>query len=255
MKVRHKFATVAMLAMLLVGSLFVGVSGAAAVTYNGSLAGRPIDGNAASTCQGLAYGRVNGLVVLFTAAHCAGAGGTVVNGPNGRLGTWMADVGGAAHDLAAILLDYGNYPSNKNQIFRGNGGQWWTITQAIPSANIGCVGLAGRFGNTIYQNFNHSLVSDDTWRDGHDTSFYSHASDYSSCLINTDIVYHSLYKDSGSSFLMYGYTNQVLGIATLRNGSNLVFTPAFEGITALNNYWKSHGSAQGAHFCYSASCP
>ena len=220
--------------------------------YTGNLAGRPIDGSASTSCQGLAYGKVDNSIVLFTAAHCAGAAGSAVKGPTGTtIGYWWADVGGAAsHDFAAIILISGNWPSALNRIYRG--GSDWIITQRWPSSSYSCVGISNDFGSLIYQNFQATSTSTTPYRTGVMTGFASNGG--GSCEVQTTIPYHPTSKDSGSSFLLSGVTNQVFAVATRQIGGNLVATPAYEGIKALDNYWLNHGAHVGAWFCYQASC-
>jgi hypothetical protein len=127
----------AVIAALLSASLFISATPVAA-SFTGNLAGRPINGNATQTCQGTAYGKVGGQLVLFTAWHCRSStgytlDGTPVTGPTGyAIGTWGTRHEGNSHDLDYIVLYSDSHPTTGlNTIYRGNPGYqpyYWTIT-------------------------------------------------------------------------------------------------------------------------------
>lgn len=151
---------------LLVSALIAPNTAYAYETQN--LAGRPISGIADNTgmsihetaCQGLAYAAVNNKMALLTAGHCMGPThsdrlelvGVTVQGPNGgTIGEWGPLVENIDnHDLAYIKLYSGNWPSNRNRVYRGDviGDDWWTIT-AMPSGAIKCSELEDNFGDDI----------------------------------------------------------------------------------------------------------
>ena len=126
-----------------------------------NLAGRPISGGYdanihGGNCQGIAYGRVDGRLVLFTANHCRFSNGVInpedrsgqpVYGPNGsRIGVWgPTSTVASTHDLTFIYIDAAAKPANTNRIYRGpyNGAggvdDWWVMT-GQPTVDMGCDG-------------------------------------------------------------------------------------------------------------------
>ena len=258
MKLRTQYRKAATLVMLLVSSMFVGVPSVSAAGYSGLLAGRPISGSGG--CQGLAYGHVHGELVLFSAHHCRSSlpDYAPVYGPNGsQIGVWLPDYGTAsAHDFAAIRLDGTRPTPGLNRIYRGNCGSgcltYWTITAKYPSATLSCPNIDTRFGFSVYHNFQSTNTSTTSYRAGVINGYYA-APSGGSCEVQTSLPKHQTCCDSGSSFILAGYTNQVFAVGTRAPNTNIVVTPVYEGIMAMNNYLVSHGQS-GAWFCTTGAC-
>jgi hypothetical protein len=236
--------------------------------YTVNLAGRPIGGDASTSCQGLAYGRAGGQLVLFTAAHCQGGtdaqrravSGTNVIGPNGQaLGFWTYQGAGWDHDLTYIVLYSGMHPSALNQVFHGTGVSpgYWTITRN-PSAALSCASLGSEtpWGTGVSHNFQPTVTSNFIYTGGVITGFAYHP-DSQHCLVQTNIGWNGpTDKDSGSSFILSGYTNTVFGIATSQDDTSLhrlQLNPLYEGLNDLNTYWAAQNHT-GAWLCQTASC-
>jgi hypothetical protein len=225
----------------------------AASPYTGDLAGRPYGGSAATSCHGIAYGRAGGSLVLFTAKHCRGTAGTDVIGPSGTpIGFWPAITAADSYDLSYIVLYTGNWPSAKNIVYSGSGS--FTITRNPPAA-IGCnnLGIAGGipWGTNVYQAFQTSTNSTNGTNNGTITGFATHNGDQ--CIVNTTVSYHPGWKDSGSPFILSGYTNTVFGLATTQLNGKLQVNSLYGGINALNTYWVGVNGT-GAWLCQTASC-
>lgn len=243
--------------LMLVGSLTAILAMPSAVMaspYTGDLAGRPYGGSAVTSCHGIAYGRAGGSLVLFTAKHCRGTAGTDVIGPTGSaIGFWPAITAADSYDLSYIVLYAGNYPSAKNIVYSGSGS--FTITRNPPGA-IGCnnLGIGGGipWGTAIYQAFQTSTTSTYGTNNGTITGFATHNGDQ--CIVNTTVPYHGpTYKDSGSPFVLNGYTNTVFGVASTQLNGKLQVNSLYGGINALNAYWVGVNGT-GAWLCQTAAC-
>lgn len=246
----------------------------AAADYDGNdnLAGRPIRGTATDWCQGMAYGRINGQMVLFTSGHCYAdttgtsgldVGDDIYNSVGVRLGVLGDKRGAWDKDLGFIWLADGKYPSTGlNKIFRGDN-EYWTITQPYPSNDISCDNI--KYGGTfnswprgVYHNFQTTITSNYPKRYGGVTGFSSYT-DASHCTLQTNLEWHGpTYADSGSSFILTGYGDQVFAGAssvTCRcEGGTIQVTPVYSGIHALDNFWEANGNNLGAYFCADSTC-
>jgi hypothetical protein len=217
---------------------------------NMNLAGRPTNGSAYESCQGLAYGRVDNKLVLFIANHCQGVPPIAPDGT--QFGNW-GGTEGSDYDLSYVYLNPGYLPTNPQQIFKGNG-LWWTISQRWTWSNYACLNLANAIGSTVYQNFQSTSSSNTLARTGHITGFTNGVTG-KYCQVQTDLPQHTGgLKDSGSSLILYGAAAQVFAVATQAPNSLLSFTPAYGGIYAIRAYWLAHGSGVGAWFCVDATC-
>lgn len=126
--------------LLLIGALAIP---APAYATSVNVAGRPIEGNIntghAGSCMGIAYGRVDGLLVMFVAGHCRyhqegcpsnchdvinsqNEPGDSVMGPTGvSIGTWAAiHTEIQQHDLTYFWVNAAGTPPNANRIYRGD---------------------------------------------------------------------------------------------------------------------------------------
>ena len=249
-----------------IGGLFVGVPRASAYDHT-NYAGRPLGtSGAVNDCHGAAYGRVDGSLVLFSAYHCnpasagLGAGQPAYGHDGSIIGFWASDWGGASvNDFSYIWLETGQVPFIKNEIYRGFNpacptcADHWTVTTAYPSVGLSCAYISSKFNRTVYQNF--QPFYNYTWEKepGLMTGFKVSGS---SCQVQTTINWHgAAYKDSGSPFVYGASTNQPVGIATSKDGSNaLAFSTFYDGWNKANVYWLSHGSNVGVHLCYDSNC-
>lgn len=252
MRIRHVVRVIAPLA-LLIAALAAPTPVAAAITMN--LAGRPFGGDAAYDCHGLAYGRVNNELVLFTADHCWG---DPLDGFGPNIGTWGPRNlnGSGAWDLAYIRLNLSVHnPSVKNQIFRGPvaGNDWWTIT-AQPPPSLACNGRAWGNNYTIYHNWQMSAVSLMLYRTGLTTQEVP-LSTPNSCVIYTTLGKHQG-KDSGSPFVFEFNTNTLFAVASSTGPNNTVaIAPIYTGLLKLDQYWQNNGTHTGAYLCTTSTCP
>jgi hypothetical protein len=247
---------------LLVASLLFVSAPKVDASYTVNLAGRPIMGSAYTWCQGVAYGRVDGALVLFTANHCAdGRGqGDIVLDPNGSmLGSWHYTGHSEEHDLAWIELIAGAHPSNLNQVYRGGFAptDYATITQPYPSSSLSCASIDSRFGVATSQYFQNTTQSIANPRTGHITGYTWYTPSTNQCLVQTDIPAQCCgIKDSGSPFGLYGFSYTMFALATGgANGGGLQVTPLYEGIHAIDDFYYARGNHLGAFMCYTASCP
>jgi hypothetical protein len=278
--------------MALVLGALTAPSPALADTYTGNLAGRPISGKATqgtdfsdpnvnsgtSGCAGLAYADVNGKMALLTAGHCMGdthakrleAVGKTVKSPVGTtLGEWGPLVNNIDnHDLGYIKLYEGNWPSVRNQVYRGAvpGDDWWTIT-AMPGLDLKCSDLEDEFGLDIYQNYQYEIWPNPTttpYRTGVMTGYVDPV-DNGHCTVATSLQIHGFCCiDSGTPWVLQGATNTVFGIGTGRwcvgcdvetdPTVKIQLTPLYKGINNLNEYWVAHGQNIGAWLCQTATC-
>lgn len=238
-------------ALLTASMFFVTASPAAATGYTGILAGRPINGNASQTCQGTAYGKVGGVLVLFTAWHCRGpaADGSAAYGPNGQvIGSYGYLHQGNSHDLDYIVIQAYDHPTTGlNTIYRGNPGYtpyYWTITSQPYQNHLTCNELEATvaWGTGVYQNFQSTNLSAFPFRSGTTVWWQDFHSDdhypWVACTVKVTQTVQTAYKDSGSSFILQGYAT-VFGIAssswyTSDGVQHLLITPMSEGLLALN---------------------
>jgi hypothetical protein len=255
-RIRRRLSVIAPLAFL-VAALAAPAPVAAVVTTN--LAGRPIGGSAATSCHGLAYGKVDNKMVLFTAYHCRKdvPGGVVVNGPGGvRIGVWGPDYTALrAHDVAYIKLDNSNWPTVKNRVYRGDvpGDNYWTITEN-PTFGNSCQGASwNAISSVVYQNWQSSTTSTTDYQVGVTLGYDQNNG--SSCSIWTSVPWHGLgWKDSGSPFVLDNHPHQVWAVGSAHGGNNLIVTPIYGGILALDQIWANQGTHTGAWFCTTSSC-
>lgn len=160
-----------------------------------NLAGRPFTGTSGlpwqAHCHGIAYGRVNGYKVLFTARHCNGGwdrdGNNTEDGfesqpndgiPDGGLdswdgysdgeliwdrygnylGIWRQPAATAFYDLAYIQLGAYVWPTNPHQVYGGvhpdtGATIWRSITYQRPPVGLSCASIDDLVGATIYNSF------------------------------------------------------------------------------------------------------
>lgn len=259
--------------MLLISTLATAPPVLASATTN--LAGRPITGYADEWCQGTAYGRVDGSIVLFTAAHCRPNGGApgssngvaVKNISGQTIGTFWETGGVSVYDMAYIKLNAGFVPSNPNQIFAGDLGNngtdnWWTITYKWGHSAFACPSIDSYFGSngTIYHNFQQYILYNEAARSGTILGYwgaYNGTAAY--CQVRISQTRHVGYKDSGSSFIITAFNGAVAGVGTAYCSAgcaaeNIIITPWRAAITTLGDYWDNHGTMQGAWFCINTAC-
>ena len=271
---------------LLLGALTLPTPVAAADPTN--LAGRPISGGydpniGGGNCQGIAYGRVNGALVLFVPHHCRhhsefingkwvqvvnsmDRSGMVVYGPNGtRIGTWgPLSTPSATHDLSFIYIDAASKPTNANQIYRGPdpaAADWWTMTAQPTSTSSGC---DGSWSADIVWQMAQDQSGDLDWiyydRQGTAMNFLvskgSGLTRY--CAIRTGIYVRNLCNcsanvvESGSPVVRQDYQSRLFGYMTLSYSclyDCLAVTPIYEGIHALDDWYGGD-----TRLCITASC-
>jgi hypothetical protein len=252
MRIRHVVRVIAPLA-LLVAALAAPTPVAAAITLN--LAGRPYGPSSDYYCHGLAYGRVNNELVLFTADHCWGDD---LSGWGPTIGTWgPRNINGSGEwDLAYIRLNLSQHnPSVKNQIYRGpvTGNNYWTIT-AQPSPSLACDGRNWGNNYTVYHNYQMSDASLMYYRTGSTTQEVSLSPPPNTCVIYTTLSKHQG-KDSGSPFVLSGNTNTLFAVATSTGPNNTVaIAPIYTGLLKLDQYWQNAGTHTGAYLCTTSTC-
>jgi hypothetical protein len=260
-------------AVLLCALLLTSASPVAALGYLGILAGRPISGDAQGSCQGTAYGKVGGLLVLFTAWHCRNGrtDGSNVIGPDGGVIGYLGFYHqGNSHDVDYIVIqDYPHPTSGLNTIYRGNPGYtpyYWTITGNPYS--LGCPDIGGTgavpWGSTVLQDFNPTITS--TWSFTSSTTVafekYLVTGTYPNveCTVETTqspITGYGTAGASGGSEILAGHAT-VWGIASGwwdKNGNGTgpdssdgtVTTPMREGLLALNYQ-------TATRLCYTSTC-
>jgi hypothetical protein len=228
------------------------------------VAGRPITGRMsdANGCQGTAYGRVNGEMVIFTAWHCMeGAGqlpGDAVKFYDGRtLGWWGRDALGAQHDLAYVRLASGMIPtSGRNRVYQGRSegaDQWWTITR-MPS--IGCVAMAtGDYWNrATWANYHSSMGDTRLFSVGKTVRMFSQAATDRCTVLTTNPWHGDGSRDSGTSVMMIDQPGTVWGMMTARSGSQLIATPMKDGLDDINWFYTHNGYTKGAYLCQTSLC-
>lgn len=230
-------------------------------------AGRPMDDDSHNGCHGMAYGKVNNALVLFTAWHCNPTywggypSGMPAFGVQGtQIGVWASDWGGAsANDLSFIWLDEGQRPYIKNHIYRGwQGGtsnDYWTVNVAYPNSGLSCANIASKFGRTVYHNWQDTAFTQYSYRSGTMTGF-GDLSGSTRCNVETTSTWHTNLIDSGSPFVYGALTNQPFGLAQGQNYANgrLWIAPFYDGWSRLNSYWLAHGAGVGAWLCYNEDC-
>jgi len=267
-------------------------------TNTTNMAGRPFGGSAGDgapfpdyrSCQGIAYGKVNGQKVLFIPNHCtpdavtkcAGTSWSFCDKDNNLIGQYAsASEISSNFDYAYILLTNGVWPSNPDQICCGddNGTACWrSNTSAKPSSDTACANIdvkwgLGGFSDNVYASFQTNWTSQWDNRTGNVVDWFNNQNDTSYCQILTDLASHcdTCYIDSGTPFHLFGYgqapaffahkkvqitcgEHQGLPPCTESYGTDLVIKPIYNPMTALDNYWESHGNNLGAHFCTDSSC-
>jgi hypothetical protein len=272
--------------LALVAGIMVTGARPVSAAYTGNLAGRPMGGYADAEshgqvgpngCMGTAYGRVNGYKVLFTAGHCeadpnSGGPGAAVYAPDGSvLGWWgVNNTGAEQHDLAWVKLA-GNFPSNPNQIYRGDYGtvDWWTINGQPTKIDGGCGTGPSAYDNVaLFQNWQLTTSTTYVFRSGFGVGwgyFDGHQDSTNFCTINTSILAPlwsngTPARSSGAPIIEVGHAT-VMGISShafSQDGGATWYmnvTPLFEGMYAVNYYYTHNGYTQGAYLCYTASCP
>lgn len=288
MRLRPGLSVLATLAFLLTVAV---IMPAPAFGFTGPLlAGRPIrDDGQEMQCQGLAYARVGGVIVLLTADHCRKysdtPGGTAyyhnlnqgvrTNG-DVVIGAWGPgkNDGGASwanNDLTFIILFNPYIPAaGLNQVYRGDvtgngytGDDNWNIT-TNPGPADGCAGFpaGGAFPDTSYHNFQATKTSTTKYRSGHVIAFvdaqggqwsYDPNLPNDTCNLQTDFSVHSTGVDSGSPFIRYSDQTTVNGIATGQWGGKLFFNPLYEGLNDMNTYYVAQNGT-GAWLCQTSTC-
>lgn len=273
MKFRIKAVAASMLLTLtlLAGAALVAPQHVAAADGT-NLAGRPISGGydpniGGGNCQGIAYGRVNGAFVLFTADHCRkGAGGVVnsmdrsgqvVYGPNGtRIGVWgPLSSAGADHDLTYIFIDAASKPTYANQIYRGVVSiyaDWWSMTAQPVVSTDGCDAQANWGGDTAWQMAQPTSGAIGTpYTSRAATLGVENVSEGSGLTRNCTIVMNGLstrfgtYVESGSPVVKSGATNKLFGHVT----GGITVTPIAHGLAALDNFYGGD-----TRLCITAAC-
>lgn len=276
---RHKITSIVMLAMLLCGSLFIGVQSALAYDHT-NYAGRAdtcsrlqpaCGGTYDSSCHWTIYGKVNGSDVLFGPNHCFGnntvawgPGQPVYNGAGVRLGFIASAPSMAVNaDMTWMWLDTGQKPFDKNEIMV-NGGSW-SISQKIPNSSLTCANLVNNTPTSpLYDDFFKVSYWTETY--GYEGPFYGQQSlSYPSinygngrCLIATDTPFDagSRHVPSGAPWLDSTIGGSgFLGVSTDCTNPSCTF-PAYirfnswrQAIIDLNNFY-----AGGAWFCANDAC-
>lgn len=242
--------------------------------FNGPLlAGRPIrDDGQEMQCQGVAYARVGGAIVLLTANHCRNYADT----PGGQvyyhhlnagvrtngdvlIGFWGPGTGDggetwADNDLAFIILIDPYIPANsRNQVYRGAvaGNDWWTIT-TNPTAADGCSDYpkGGAWPDTTYQNFQITKNGVVPYRTG---SVTGKVNVNDGCLLVTNLAVHAQGVDSGSPFIAFSDQTTVSGLATDQVNGKLRFNSLYEGLNDLNTFYVNLNGT-GAWLCQTSTC-
>lgn len=237
----------ALASAMLLGSLLA--PSVSAVTLQTNLAGRPLNGNTVLWCTGVAYGRVNGAMVIFTANHCADGRqpGDYVYGATGQpLGTWGSNGTSTPYDLAWIKLLNGNWPTVPYQIYRGDcsdgtcpGGtsSYWTVDNLQGSNDYSCANAPLHTGADVWENWRTTVDDHSRARLGEFLSMgpTTAGGGWSTpCMLQTNLLYSTTYKHSGAGLV--AHTGEVLGVATSVDGSGrLRFSNFREAITRLDN--------------------
>lgn len=245
-------------------------------------AGRPISGGydpniGGGNCQGIAYGRVAGALVLFVPHHCRygkecsgclnsmDRSGMVVYGANGtRIGTWgPLSTPSATHDLTFIYIDAASKPTYANRIYRGPdpaASDWWTLTAQPTSTTSGCDGnwsadAAWQMAQDqedldwIYYNRQGSLMNFLVSKGSGLTRY---------CAIRTGLYVRNLCScpsdvvESGSPVIREDYQTRLFGYMTLSYSclyDCLAVTPIYEGIHALADWYGGD-----TRLCITAAC-
>jgi hypothetical protein len=229
---------------------------AAAETKN--LAGRPIING---WCHGLAYGIVDNDPVLFTAHHCrnivdgvAVDTGDPVNNQNGvKIGVWGPNAAQINRwDLAYIKLDNGDWPVNRNRIYRGavSGNDYWTIT-AQPANALDCNGTNwDNLISTIYQNYQANWTTTTPYRQGTTLDYVWVNGE--ECLIETSLTPHSTCCDSGTPWIHGSATNKLWAVGTYKH-SHIEVTPVARAMYELDQHYADIGDHVGAWMCTSST--
>lgn len=262
------FRTIAASVLLAFAVLLPAAGPASAVTLQTDLAGRPIHAGTAfgqswttSWCTGIAYGRVNNAMVLFTAAHCDNetsppAYGDVIYASTGEpLGEWFHTATSRSYDLGWIRLYSGNWPPSPYLIYRGECGtspycyggstsDYWTVNNSAGNANYRCSVVAGEVnsGTSVYENWRTTQSSTTKYK----TTSITHIDNAGShCKMRTSIPRDPNYKHSGAG-LVDG-NGEVIGIASTANSGYLEFTNFYDALGAIDNEY-----VYGAYLCTSA---
>lgn len=254
-----RFPAILVMVAMLLSSLFISVPTASAISLTTSLAGRPIKANTLDWCSGIAYGKIQGKMVLFTAYHCEDNGtyvrGTVVtNGQGLRLGTWDYSLTSKNYDLAWIKLDSGNWPPAPYVIYRGAcdsgcyGGtsDYWTVNNKWGDPNYSCANLGT--GRLVGENWRSSQTSVANYIQGYVTE-----DDWPNCSMLTNIGSHCPWKDSGAGLVTM--SGEVVGIghaSTVDCGGTLIFNNFREAITRMDDYYVTVSPYAGAYLCTEA---
>lgn len=242
--------------------------------FNGPLlAGRPIrDDGQEMQCQGVAYARVGGAIVLLTADHCRNyadsPGGAIyyhnlntgvrTNG-DVVIGSWGPgkNDGGASwanNDLAFINLFNPYVPAvGLNQVYRGAvaGNDWWTITtNPTPADGRDDYPKGGAWPDTTYQSFQVTKIANAPYRTG---SVSGKLAVNDGCLLVTNLAVHAQGVDSGSPFIAFSDQTTVSGLATDQINGKLRFNSLYEGLDDINTFYVNLNGT-GAWLCQSSSC-
>jgi hypothetical protein len=238
-------------------------------------AGRPLSGDSYGAdmptgqppitdihCQMLAYGKVAGDPVLFTANHCTNIhtlGQTIVdhNGnPFGTIPTSRSHCS-ALYDLCFIWLNgTSKFPHNPHQIYGGRDGdgdaQWTTLSTSQGSSQWNCGAMPARIGYNVYASRQNVISNAASPRTGEMIGYSSASSSTNPCDIITD------YVPTGGRWSGTPITNCYLGTCSLvgvgrsiDGNGDLHFGNIREGISHINAIWSSQG---GARFCTTANC-
>jgi hypothetical protein len=229
--------------------------------------------------HGIMYGKINNNIVLYYPWHGMNHSCAInkyVYGPNGSIigAFWgMGDANGSVcvttwgcsgsdHDLGVIRLFDGNWPSNLNQIYRGEatGENWWTITQG-PYYGLRCAIADTETGLTIYQNYQKTYATNTIYRTGTNGTRIgdNYDCDVTTTIDSTDkgctetATVHCE-RSSGTPFISAYNPATISGFASYKNGNeDLVINPFYEGLKAIDGWWdQQYGSY--ATICTNSGC-
>lgn len=257
MKLRRLASFVAVLVLF-----FSLAPSASAVTLQTNLAGRPIWSDTIQWCTGVAYGRVNGYMVLFTAAHCRDHGsgydyqwGDPVPSSTGAiLGFWEETAASSKYDLAWIRLTSGSWPTVPYQIYRGdctdgtcpggNTSSYWQVDNLYGSNDYSCANAPLHNGASAWENWR--VDQNDHYRARHGHFSYMgpvtpSGSWATPCMLQSDLYYSTTYKHSGAGLV--ADTGEVIGVATGIDSN---------GQLRFSNFREAILHTSGAHLCVSS---
>lgn len=257
---KHRLRALIVSAMLALTALLPTAAPVSA-DHTTNLAGRPIHTSTAGPwpdgwCTGIAYGRVNNALVLFTAAHCDNGTsppdyGDVIYTASGQpLGQWFTTAVSRTWDLGWIRLYAGAAPPSPYLIYRGDcvnlcyGGSssdYWTVNNLYGTSSWNCTNGPARVGATVNENWRTTQSSTTVYRTGTVVDFLNADTP---CMFETSLLYSPTYRHSGAGLV--DNNGEVIGIGTSINPANgrIRFSNFREAITAIDNDY-----VYGAHLC------